>query len=95
MLNVIPRGSSGTMPACEFVDVEAEVYNLAQVRHGTVGKSPNPLGISSGDRRVCTTFWIRIETFRQAEVKSMKQGFLLPGGFGDTSQADLSPIRCG
>jgi dihydrodipicolinate synthase/N-acetylneuraminate lyase len=29
MLNEIPRGSSGTMPACEFVDVEAEVYNLA------------------------------------------------------------------
>src|SRR5215469_7766450 len=25
---------------------------LAQVRHGTVGKSPNPFGISSGDRRV-------------------------------------------
>jgi dihydrodipicolinate synthase/N-acetylneuraminate lyase len=29
MLNEIPRGSSGTMPACEFVDVEAQVYNLA------------------------------------------------------------------
>jgi 4-hydroxy-tetrahydrodipicolinate synthase len=28
MLNELPRGSSGTMPACEFVDVEAEVYNL-------------------------------------------------------------------
>jgi 4-hydroxy-tetrahydrodipicolinate synthase len=29
LLNELPRGSSGTMPACEFVDVDAEIYNLA------------------------------------------------------------------
>ena len=29
---------------------------LAEVRHGTVGKPPNPFRISSGDRRVCTIF---------------------------------------
>jgi dihydrodipicolinate synthase/N-acetylneuraminate lyase len=29
LLNELPRGSSGTMPACEFVDVAAEIYNLA------------------------------------------------------------------
>jgi len=29
LLNELPRGSSGTMPACEFVDVDAEIYDLA------------------------------------------------------------------
>jgi dihydrodipicolinate synthase/N-acetylneuraminate lyase len=29
LLNELPRGSSGTMPACEFVDIAAQVYNLA------------------------------------------------------------------
>src|SRR2546427_6576381 len=29
LLNELPRGSSGTMPACEFVDVDAQVYELA------------------------------------------------------------------
>lgn len=29
LLNEMARGSSGTMPACEFVDVDAEIYNLA------------------------------------------------------------------
>src|SRR5437667_5204967 len=29
LLNELPRGSSGTMPACEFVDVDAQVYDLA------------------------------------------------------------------
>ena len=66
---------------------------LAQVRHGTVGKSPNPFGISSSDRRVCTTFWI--QTLRQAQTELTEQGFLFRGGFGHTPQADLSPIRCG
>lgn len=28
LLNELPRGSSGTMPACEFVDVDAQVYDL-------------------------------------------------------------------
>jgi len=66
---------------------------LAQVRHGTVGKSPNPFGISSSDRRVCTTFWI--QTLRQAQTELTEQGFLFRGGFGHTPQVDLSPIRCG
>jgi len=26
---------------------------LAEVRHGTIAKQPNPFRISSGDRRVC------------------------------------------
>src|SRR5438046_8692354 len=29
LLNELPRGSSGTMPACEFVDVDAQEYELA------------------------------------------------------------------
>lgn len=29
LLNELARGSSGTMPACEFVDVDVEIYNLA------------------------------------------------------------------
>ncbi|HLW80093.1 MAG TPA: dihydrodipicolinate synthase family protein [Terriglobia bacterium] len=29
LLNELPRGSSGTMPACEFIDVDAQVYDLA------------------------------------------------------------------
>ncbi len=29
LLNEMSRGSSGTMPACEFVDVNAQVYDLA------------------------------------------------------------------
>jgi dihydrodipicolinate synthase/N-acetylneuraminate lyase len=29
LLNELARGSSGTMPACEFVDVQAQVYSLA------------------------------------------------------------------
>ncbi len=33
LLNELPRGSSGTMPACEFVDIDVQIYNLA-----TVGK---------------------------------------------------------
>jgi len=70
-----------------------ELTSLAQVRHGTVGKSPNPFGISSSDRRVCTTFWI--QTLRQAQTELTEQGFLFRGGFGHTPQADLSPIRCG
>ncbi|HEV2492672.1 MAG TPA: dihydrodipicolinate synthase family protein [Terriglobia bacterium] len=28
LLNELPRGSSGTMPACEFIDIDAEVYDL-------------------------------------------------------------------
>ena len=29
LLNELPRGSSGTMPACEFIDVNARIYELA------------------------------------------------------------------
>lgn len=29
LLNELARGSSGTMPACEFVDVDVRIYNLA------------------------------------------------------------------
>lgn len=29
LLNELARGSSGTMPACEFVDVDVQIYNLA------------------------------------------------------------------
>ncbi len=29
LLNELARGSSGTMPACEFVDIDVQVYNLA------------------------------------------------------------------
>ena len=29
LLNELARGSSGTMPACEFIDVDVEIYNLA------------------------------------------------------------------
>jgi 4-hydroxy-tetrahydrodipicolinate synthase len=29
LLNELARGASGTMPACEFVDVDAQIYNLA------------------------------------------------------------------
>ena len=29
LLNELPRGSSGTMPACEFIDVAARIYDLA------------------------------------------------------------------
>ena len=46
--------------AIEIEDIEARV---AQVRHGTVGKGCNAFRISSGDRRVCTTFWRTLETF--------------------------------
>ena len=29
LLNELARGSSGTMPACEFVDIDVRIYNLA------------------------------------------------------------------
>lgn len=29
LLNELAHGSSGTMPACEFIDIDVEVYNLA------------------------------------------------------------------
>lgn len=29
LLNEMPRGSSGTMPACAFIDINAQVYDLA------------------------------------------------------------------
>ena len=60
------------------------VPRLAQVRHESSDSPPNPFGISSGDRRVCTTFGMRIEVFRQAEVELVQQGFLFRGRFGDT-----------
>lgn len=34
LLNELPRGSSGSMPACEFIDIDAQVYDLyAAGRH--------------------------------------------------------------
>jgi len=30
LLNELARGSSGTMPACEFVDVDVQIYDLAK-----------------------------------------------------------------
>jgi hypothetical protein len=42
--------------------------SLTEVRHETVGKSPNPFRIISGNRRVYTTFGKRFQPFRQAEV---------------------------
>jgi dihydrodipicolinate synthase/N-acetylneuraminate lyase len=35
LLNELARGSSGTMPACEFVDVDVQIYDLA-----VAGKTP-------------------------------------------------------
>jgi 4-hydroxy-tetrahydrodipicolinate synthase len=29
LLNELARGASGTMPACEFVDVQVQIYSLA------------------------------------------------------------------
>ncbi len=28
-MNELARGSSGTMPACEFIDIHVQIYNLA------------------------------------------------------------------
>jgi hypothetical protein len=67
---------------------------LAQVRHGPVGKRPNAFRISSGDRRVCTTFWSTFEMFRQADAELVQQGFLFQRRFRDPAEAALSPI-CG
>ena len=32
LLNELARGASGTMPACEFVDVQVQIYSLAAAR---------------------------------------------------------------
>ena len=48
-----------------------ETY-LAQVRHQTTQKPRKPFRISSGYRRVSTTFRMRIQPFRNAEAELMK-----------------------
>ena len=58
---------------------------LAEVRHGTVEKSPNPFRISSGRHRVCTTFGERFESFRKAQTELVKKRFLFRIGFGDAA----------
>ena len=45
---------------------------LAQVRHGTVRKSSNPFRISLAYRRVCTTFCMKVEPFRQTNTELVK-----------------------
>src|SRR5580700_63182 len=65
---------------------------LTQVRHGIARKPPNPFKMSSGDRRVCTTFGKRLQPLRKAETELVKQGFLFSRRFRDPAEADLTPI---
>ena len=45
------------------------------------------MGISSGYRRVCTTFLIKAEAFRQPEAELLRAG-----GRGDTAESDFASI---
>ena len=58
---------------------------LAQVRHGTVDKPPNPFRISLGNSWVYTTFAIEPETLREIQSELVQQGFLLGCRFGNSA----------
>src|ERR1035438_7592776 len=63
---------------------------LTQVRHGAVAEPPNPCRFSLGDRRVCTTFRKRLQSFWKTEAELVKQAFLFERRFRDPAEADLA-----
>ena len=58
---------------------------LAQLRHGNLQESAKCFKINSGDRRVYTTFSIRIEAAGQRDAELVQQLFLFRAGRGDAS----------
>ena len=60
-----------------------------------VGEPANPFRINSGRYGVCTTFGQTFESFRKAETKLVKQGFLVRRGLGDPAKANLAAIGGG
>src|SRR5664279_2984515 len=86
-----------SLPGLVLVEMRqrARAMKLTQVRHGAVAEPPNPCRFSLGDRRVCTTFRKRLQTFWKTEAELVKQAFLFERRFRDPAEADLASIRRG
>src|SRR5437764_512187 len=67
---------------------------LAEVRHERVRRGAKSFRISSGSRRVYTTFAVEFEALREDEAELLEKRFLLCRGFCNTVQADLAAV-CG
>ncbi len=70
-------------------------FGLAEVRHDGGQKAPKSFRMSSGNRRVYTTFAMKFEPLGEAEPELLEERFLLGGRLGDAAQADLSSIGGG
>ena len=68
---------------------------LAQVRHESIEKSAKCFGISSGCRRVYTTFAIKAEAVRDGDAELVEELFLFGVGRGDAAQADFPTVGGG
>jgi uncharacterized integral membrane protein (TIGR00698 family) len=70
-------------------------FLLTQVRHERDRSWPKWFRISSGYRRVCTTFALKSEMFRQADSELSEQRFLLCCWLGDPAQPDFVTVGSG
>ena len=73
----------------------SSLRTLTEVRHEMVEKQVNPFRISSGGRKVCTTFGIGFQPFRKTETELMKQRFLFRRALGNAAETNLAPIGRG
>ena len=74
---IIPKDFASTW-RFRFLQFETLVAGLptrplAQVRHQTGQTKPKPLKTGSGYCRVCTTFAVSLEVFRQADAELPEQ----------------------
>src|ERR1035441_7620678 len=89
------RAFRSTQERIQLLDSHTTISVLTQVRHGAVAEPPNPCRFSLGDRRVCTTFRKRLQSFWKTEAELVKQAFLFERRFRDPAEADLASIRRG
>ena len=68
---------------------------LAQVRHERGHRWPKWFRISSGYRRICTTFVLKSKMFWQADSELPEQRFLISCWLGNPPQPDLAAIGGG
>ena len=66
-----------------------------EVRHDGGQEAPKSFRMSSGNRRVYTTFAMKFSPLGEAEPELLEERFLLGGRFGDAAQANLSSIGGG
>ncbi len=68
---------------------------LTQVRHERGHRWPKWFRISSGYRRICTTFVLKSKMFWQADSELPEQRFLISCWLGNPPQPDLAAIGGG